>query len=223
MRQYQSEQINEIAAALSKCQGELENASKTSANPFYKSKYADLAEVINVCKEPLSNNGLSIVQLTDISENGSIFVITQLNHSSGQWLRGYYPAKPVKDDPQGLGGAVTYARRYAYSAIIGIAQEDDDGNKASGRDDKKEVVKPTAVFDSNAALIRFSTNVTGEFENCTEVAEIEEVAKMHRETITKLAKGTDTEKEVARTIANVKNITLKQLQMQESNKMPSDL
>lgn len=134
MKQYQSESINELASALAKAQAEIKHAGKTADNPFFKSKYADLPAVIDVAKEHLAANGLSVSQPTDIDEAGKVVLITQLNHSSGQWLRGYYPVNPVKNDPQGYGSALTYARRYAFSAMVGVAAtgEDDDGNAASG-------------------------------------------------------------------------------------------
>jgi hypothetical protein len=126
----QSEQINELATALAKAQGEIENAKKNANNPFYQSKYADLAQVIDAIKEHLANNGLSYVQYTKIDGTNTILV-TQLNHSSGQWLYGEYIIDPVKKDPQGMGSAMSYARRYCLSAMIGLAQEDDDGVQAS--------------------------------------------------------------------------------------------
>lgn len=133
----------ELFTALAKAQGEIENAKKDTANAFFKSKYADLASVINAAKKPLADNGLSILQLTD-TINDKLVLITQLSHSSGQFIRGYYPISiPLNATSQAVGSALTYARRYAYSAIIGIAQEDDDGNSASGKiEDTKPQPKP---------------------------------------------------------------------------------
>lgn len=128
-----SEQINELAAALAKAQGEITGALKDSANPFYKSKYADLASVWDACKEPLSKNGLCVIQTPRITERGRVLVTT-LAHSSGQWISSELPINPVKDDPQGLGSAISYMRRYALTAIVGVAQIDDDGEKAMGRE-----------------------------------------------------------------------------------------
>jgi hypothetical protein len=127
----QSEQINELAAALAKAQGAIKGATKDTANPFFKSKYADLASVWDACRAELTANGLSIIQTTDDSQG--VTVVTTLAHSSGQWIRGRLTMRPVKDDPQGIGSAITYARRYALAAMVGVAPEDDDGNAASGR------------------------------------------------------------------------------------------
>lgn len=128
----QSESIAALAAALAKAQGEIKGAAKDTANPFFKSKYADLASVWEACRAELTKNGLSVIQTTDDGGNG-ITVVTTLAHSSGEWIRGRLTMRPVKDDPQGVGSAITYARRYALAAIVGVAPEDDDGNAASGR------------------------------------------------------------------------------------------
>jgi hypothetical protein len=125
-----SEQINELAAALAKAQGDLKGAVKDSANPFFKSKYADLASVWDACRTPLSKNGLSIIQ-THVPSPDEVVVETTLAHSSGQWISSVLSAKPVKNDPQGIGSCITYLRRYSLSSMVGIAPEDDDGNAAS--------------------------------------------------------------------------------------------
>jgi len=127
-----SDSINEITAALSKAQGELVGAVKDSKNPFFKSNYADLSSVWDSCRAQLSKNGLAVTQLLQESEKG-LSLVTLLSHSSGQWMKSVYPVKPVKDDPQGIGSAITYARRYALSAMVGVAQVDDDGEASMGR------------------------------------------------------------------------------------------
>ncbi len=130
----QSDSINELAAALAKAQSEIEGAKKDSANPFFKSKYADLESVWTACRVPLTKNGLSVVQLVSSEgDDGKVTVTTQLLHSSGQWIRGSLTGKPVKADPQGTGSCITYYRRYGLAAIVGVFQADDDGNAASNR------------------------------------------------------------------------------------------
>lgn len=125
-----STNIADLAAALAKAQGEMRNAAKSSDNPYFKSKYADLAEVINVSREPLAKNGLSVMQANEGVSNGYMSVTTLLMHSSGQYIKttGSFPIG--KQDAQGNGSALTYARRYSLAAMLGIAQEDDDGNAA---------------------------------------------------------------------------------------------
>lgn len=139
--------IGLLAEALSKAQSNFQHAKKDANNPFFKSKYADLPAVIDAAKKPLSENGLSVIQPTSLDENGNVSLITLLAHSSGEWIAGCYPIDPVKKDPQGMGSALTYARRYSYSAITGIAaiDEDDDGNAASqGKPQPKQEHKKDA-------------------------------------------------------------------------------
>lgn len=126
-------ELNELFTALALCQGEIENANKSVENKFFKSSYADLAEVINAAKLPLSKNGLSIVQLPSF-DAGVVSVKTMLCHKSGQYIESVISTPIAKQDPQSIGSAITYMRRYSYSAMVGIAQEDDDGNKAAGND-----------------------------------------------------------------------------------------
>ena len=139
----QSESIGALAAALAKAQGIMLGAAKDAANPFFKSSYADLASVWAACRAPLAANGLSVIQTTGIDADGRAQLITTLAHSSGEWISGHYPVRPVKDDPQGLGSAITYARRYALSAMVGIAPEDDDAEAAMDRN-AKPASKPVA-------------------------------------------------------------------------------
>jgi hypothetical protein len=143
----QSESINELAVALVKAQAVIEGAKKDSANPFFKSKYADLESVWGVCRPPLTENGLAVVQTTEPNEHG-ITLVTTLVHTSGQWMRGKLSMRPVKDDPQGLGSCLTYARRYALAALVGVVQVDDDGNDASNKgSDEKKLPGPAKLSD----------------------------------------------------------------------------
>ena len=127
-----SENISELAKALSKAQAEMSGAKKNSNNPFFTSKYADLKEVIECVKEPFANNGLSFVQFP-ISNDGFAGVETVIMHSSGEWISNEYMLKVSKNDPQGMGSAITYARRYALQAACGVPSEDDDAESAMGR------------------------------------------------------------------------------------------
>ena len=128
-----STSIENLAKALSIAQGEITPALKGSDNPYFKSKYADLASVWAVARSPLSKNGLSISQVLELLEDGTTRLETILMHSSGEFLSGSYQIRPLKEDPQSYGSAITYARRYCMSAIIGIVSDvDDDGNTESG-------------------------------------------------------------------------------------------
>lgn len=128
-----SEQINELASALNKAQAEMGGAVKDSSNPFFKSKYADLASVIEACKEELTKHGLSISQLVTSDEQGKSYVETVLLHSSGQWIASKMLLHLAKTDMQGLGSAISYARRYSLQAILNIPAVDDDGESAVER------------------------------------------------------------------------------------------
>lgn len=128
-----SEKLEELAKALSKAQSSITGAHKTSDNPYFKSKYADLAECISASREALVENGLCVVQTTRVDgELGKMYLDTMLLHESGQWIRGATPVAPEKMNPQAMGSCITYARRYAYAAIVGLAQVDDDGDSAAG-------------------------------------------------------------------------------------------
>ena len=138
-----SKEIGGIGAAMAKAQGQMENPTKSTENPFYHSHYADLAACIEAVKKPLADNEIGRFQFPTTSEPGRVSVETLLTHPSGQWLScivsmpvlrekkgaGYVAA----DDPQAVGLTITYARRYSLAAICGIAQADDDGNAGSGR------------------------------------------------------------------------------------------
>ncbi len=125
--------IGKLAEAMAKVQIEISKAHKDSMNPFFKSKYADLTSVWDACREPLSKHDLAVVQTNTVGTEGYLVLVTTLMHKSGEWIEGTLPIKPVKNDPQGIGSAMTYARRYALSAMVGICPDDDDGEVAMGR------------------------------------------------------------------------------------------
>lgn len=127
-----SESISGIATALAEAQGEFPIIPKESVNPFFKSKYAELSTIVRTVQPVLRKYGLSVTQLTEDGDSG-ITVRTVLMHKSGEYISGTLKMQPVKSDPQGIGSAITYARRYGLSAILGIAtDDDDDGSAASG-------------------------------------------------------------------------------------------
>lgn len=130
----QSAEIGELAKALALAQADITGAVKTSVNPFYKSRYADLATIMDSCRGPLSKHGLAVIQTTDGTDGASVTILTTLAHGSGQWVRGKLVMRAEKTDPQTIGKCITYARRYALAAIVGVVSEDDDGNSASGKD-----------------------------------------------------------------------------------------
>ena len=147
----QSDQVDQIAAALAEAQTEMENASTNSKNPRFNSRYADLASVRNACVGLLSSHGIAVTQpfrpangeavqpfMANTGRGGEVpvrvigYVQTQFTHSSGQWMRSELPICCNWGDIQALGGTISYLRRYMLAAMAGLAQEDDDGNTAKG-------------------------------------------------------------------------------------------
>lgn len=120
----------ELFAALSVAQEKIENASKASVNPHFKSKYADLAEVLNTVRPVFAAQGLSIMQSTGL-HGDHVVVTTVIGHEDGGYVTSTASCIPAKYDAQGVGSATTYLRRYSIAAMAGISQEDDDGNAAS--------------------------------------------------------------------------------------------
>lgn len=159
--QTQSPELGALAAALSKAQSIMEGAKEDANNPFFKSKYADLASVWAACKIPLTSNGLSIVQTV---ENGGekAYLVTTLLHISGQWMRSFMPILMAKQDAQSLGSAITYCRRYALAAIVGVCPADDDGEGAVGRESYKKAAPQTiskAQVDEIEVLLRYRDDI----------------------------------------------------------------
>ena len=124
-----SESIAALAKAIALSQLHVENALKSSTNPHFKSKYADLAEILNTVRPVFSANGIAIVQ-TPTFESGVASVETMLCHESGEFISSVCSSPVSKQDAQGVGSAITYLRRYSLAAMCGIAQEDDDGQHA---------------------------------------------------------------------------------------------
>jgi len=131
----QSESIANLAKALSIVQGKLTYAVKDSANPFFKSKYADLESVWDACRSLLAENGLCVMQFPGLySElDKSMSLTTILSHASGEWISQEMSVPVSKVDAQGAGSCLTYMRRYALAAVVGVVQADDDGNAASNK------------------------------------------------------------------------------------------
>jgi len=145
----QSEQIDELATALSAMQKTELFAITDSTNPFFQSKYADLPSVLRAIRIPLTDNGLAISQTTEPYPNG-VTLITTLMHTSGQWIRGrlsqeIIPDKKERRTPQGLLALITYLRRAGASAITGLCQSDDDGNSVSGHDTLDSTIEPVVA------------------------------------------------------------------------------
>jgi hypothetical protein len=144
--------MNKIAQAFVAAKREFAPALKTSTNPHFKSRYADLAGCLEAVNDALLDQGIALYQETSEDSTG-VTVETVFLHESGETFRGgklHVPAS--KQDPQGYGSALTYARRYSVMAACGIAAEDDDGNAAVKAKPTKPAVKQISEQDLNLAL-----------------------------------------------------------------------
>ena len=147
---WKSDKIDKLAMALAQVQGELEGAKSDSTNPFFNSSYADLHTVIKSSFPYLSKHGLSVSQGNEVIA-GAVCITTTLMHESGQWLRSKIKLPMEKVTAQGVGAACTYGRRYGLSAIVGIAQYDDDANAISGSN-------PRSAARNRSAVDKFHAN-----------------------------------------------------------------
>ena len=136
-----SQSIGALAKALAEAQIEITAAAMDAKNPHFGSRYATLASVVDASK-PLARHGIAVSQAAEV-DNGRVIVSTILMHASGEWISESISLKPRQDDPQSVGSAITYGRRYLLAALAGIAaDDDDDGNAAT--DPRKPAVKPAA-------------------------------------------------------------------------------
>lgn len=182
----------ELFTALAKAQAEVENASKSSSNPHFKSKYADLAEVLNTVRPVFSKHGLSIVQAPSF-DGARASVTTVIAHSGGGIIYSTASAVPAKSDAQGIGSATTYLRRYGLAAMAGIAQEDDDGQAAAHN--KKP--NPTAGKPTDGAWLPFNEEATAYLRDvaaeCVRLFEAGQIGPC----VTKYETGHDSDERVA--------------------------
>lgn len=159
-----SPELSEIAKALAAAQAEFSAVPKTANNPFFKSSYADLASVVATAGPVLGKHELAVTQLIGVTDDGGDTLTTMLLHSSGQYIADSMRLYLVKNDPQGQGSATTYARRYAYMAILGlVADVDDDGNKATRKietQQSRQEVPQSAIRKSPAKKV--TDDETGE-------------------------------------------------------------
>lgn len=173
--------LKELATAMAKAQAEIKTALKDSKNPHFKSSYADLTSVWDACRVALTKNGLSVLQITNF-DAADVWLETTLLHASGESISGRYPLRPQQQTPQGYGSALTYARRYALAAMVGVvADEDDDGNAASGRREVRE--EPKAPAD--AAAKAFASKTIKDAGACKTMEELEQLleaksAQLHK-------------------------------------------
>ncbi|OXS28675.1 MAG: single-stranded DNA-binding protein [Desulfovibrio sp. MES5] len=149
MNQYQSENITELAKALLSVQRTVRPIAKDAENPFTKSWYASLNSVMDACRDALIENGIWLCQYpVPVEQPNSLGLVTKLTHvESGQWQSSLAVVPLPKADPQGMGSAITYARRYALTAMLGMVTEDDDGEGA--RTGRKSASRPKLPVNSH--------------------------------------------------------------------------
>jgi hypothetical protein len=172
---HHSDSIAKLAPALVKAQAEVENATKNATNPHFKSQYADLAEIIRTVKPVFTANGLAVLQVPGF-EDGHATVESMLIHESGEWIAGVSGAPLQKADPQGVGSAITYLRRYSLAALAGIAQEDDDGNAATTQGNAVEYITEGQAADLRALIDEVGADLS-RFLVYVQVSDIERIPK----------------------------------------------
>ncbi len=163
-----SENIANLAAALSVAQGQIQGAEKDASNPTFNSQYTTLSSVWNACRAVLSANGLSVVQNAEVLD-GQVSVQTVLLHSSGEYIDSTLAIRPEVNNAHGIGSAITYARRFALASMIGIAPADDDGNAASGKGTRTQERRPDPIPEAKkVAEVPIPQHPENEEENTPE-------------------------------------------------------
>ena len=159
----QSEDIALLSEALAKAQSEIEAAKKDSKNPFFKSSYADLNSIYEAIKEVLAKHGIAVPQSpTRAQSENAVGMTTRLLHKSGQWLEDTFDMPIVKRDPQAVGSAITYARRYGLVSMMAVPTEDDDGESAMNRaPTSRQQPKPAYNANMNASTASNNQSYNG--------------------------------------------------------------
>lgn len=197
---YESDDLNELFAALAKAQSEMEVAKTDNANPFYKSKYADLTAIVKASRPALVKNGLCIIQRISMNGDGRMYLLTRLAHSSGQWIESKMAINPSKTDVQSIGSYITYLRRYTYAAIAGVTvsdENDDDGESAMPRNGNGNTkITEYEVRELKNLLLQLKPDEEGKVLSWAQVSRLEDLTKVKYDTVkrTLTAKMRDDEK-----------------------------
>lgn len=164
-RTNQSPEIKDLVASLAKAQGAMKPAIFNKVNPHFKSRYADFSSCMDACRQPLSDNGLAIIQSCE-TRDGKLSLITTLAHISGQWIRSEFPIVSAKMDSQGIGSAMTYAKRYSLCGMCGVVADedvDDDGESAVGRG-KTKVTPKNPELETFEEEVKWTKDFISRFE-----------------------------------------------------------
>lgn len=174
-----SEQLNELFAALAKAQAEMRIAGLNNENPYFKNKYADLTDIVNASRFALTRHGLAVIQQVVQNEDGANVLNTMLTHPSGQWISSTMRILPIKNDIQSFASYMSYLKRYAYAALVGVVtgDEDDDGEKAVS-ESRETYAKGTALNTKYNPKINSLETVTKEQIDMLEeeLAEYDDIA-----------------------------------------------
>ena len=156
-----SETIGKLSEALAKAQGEMKPASFDAQNPHFRSKYATLASIMEACRAALSQNQIAVVQGTSVIED-RVIVTTMLVHASGEFVSDQLSMNIIKDSPQAIGSAITYARRYSLASLVGVvSDQDDDAEAAMPKENAQKPVKTVTNLEEHKKT-RVSSNPKSE-------------------------------------------------------------
>lgn len=205
----QSQEVGALATALAKAQAAMTHAAKSAENPHFRSKYADLAAIIDATRGPLAANGLSVVQLP-FREASEVGVVTRLLHASGEWIESRLTVTVPQTTAQAVGSALTYCRRYGWQSITGIAADaDDDGTAASGdatAPAPKATAKPRTVVRNPQPMPDASTasfTINGKTHTTAGIGRDDALRVWTLSAMLEKAAGKGTAKEVMMQTANV--------------------
>lgn len=182
----QSENIAELASALAKAQGEIESAVFDKVNPHFKSKYASYGSYREACRLPLATNGLAVTHLLTFQE-GKRMMVTQLSHTSGQWMRSFLVMPQDKETPQGIGSSIAYCKRYALGSLLAMGSDEDDDGEESEKPYRKEDYAPIPKlsFEQQEEIVSLCGDDNNLIERilkaykCTSLADISAKAFCH--------------------------------------------
>ena len=160
-----SDKINELAESLASAQPKIGIAIKNAVNPHLKNRYADLGAVWDACSDALKSCGLAVVQMPQPSDDGKLHLETILIHKSGQWISGEAVVPIAKQDAQGYGATLTYARRYGLAALLGITQDDDDGERACASKAQEDALEWVEKIEATKSIDELKSVFTAAYSS----------------------------------------------------------
>ena len=175
---HRSSDLKDLFTALAKAQAEMQTAELSSQNPYFKTRYADLAAIVKASRPALTQNGLALIQQIITHDDSHTYLYTMLCHNSGQWVESRVRIVPPKNDAQSLGSYITYLRRYSIAAICGIvtSNEDDDAELAMAGD-REMFSKSNGKYASRDSGVEFVSSqelqtLESELANHADIAQL---------------------------------------------------